>query len=244
MEIFRVGVSPHIHGEDSTRSMMLDVCIALVPALTWGVYLFGARALVITFLSVFFSVLFEAITNSIFKRSQNLYDLSAVVSGLIFALLMPVSLPLWLVPLGNFFAMVVVKGLFGGIGRNFLNPALCAKAFLYLSFPSHFETFTKPFASLPAFSVSLKEEVLRENLGTSPLSSLKEGVLPAEGIFDLFRGTTSGTIGGVSALLLLAGLLYLLVRGVITWHIPAAFLLSSAALFLLFPMTESREIRL
>ncbi len=130
MEIFRVGVSPHIHGEDSTRSMMLDVCVALVPALTWGVYLFGARALVITFLSVFFSVLFEAITNTVFKRSQRLYDLSAVVSGLIFALLMPVSIPLWLVPLGNFFAMVVVKGLFGGIGRNFLNPALCAKAFL------------------------------------------------------------------------------------------------------------------
>ncbi len=238
MEIFRVGVSPHIHGEDSTRQMMMDVLIALFPSLTWGVYLFGFRALTVTLLSLVSFVLFEALGKVLFKREVPLHDLSAVVSGAIFAMILPVSIPLWIIPLGAFFAMVVVKGLFGGIGKNFLNPALCAKAFLYLSFPKFFEEYTLPFAKLNPFAVTLSEGALKEAKAETTLDLLKEGTLPTESLSDLFYGNTAGNIGQVSALLLLAGLLYLLVRGVFTWHIPVAFLSVSALLFLIFPMVE------
>ena len=239
MEIFHVGVSPHIRGEDSTRSMMLDVCIALAPALIWGIYLFGSRALIITLISALSFVLAECLGSVILRRKAPLSDLSALVSGFIFAMILPVSIPLWIIPLGALFSMIVVKGLFGGIGKNFLNPALCGKAFLYLSFPKFFETYTRPFAPLSPFSLSLSEKVIQENSVKTPLSYLKEGSLPTENISDLFSGNTPGNIGQVSALLILAGLLYLLVRGVITWHIPVSFLVTTSALFLFFPMTPS-----
>lgn len=236
MEIFRVGVSPHIRGEDSTRSMMLDVCIALTPALTWGIYLFGLRALVISLLSIGTFVLFEALGKVFFRKKVPLHDLSAVVSGMIFAMILPVSIPLWMIPLGAFFAMTLVKGLFGGIGKNFLNPALCAKAFLSLSFPASFETYTAPFASLSPFALTLSPEVLEENAAKTALSVLKEHSLPTDRFTDLFCGNTAGNIGQVSALLLFAGLLYLLVRDVITLHIPLAYLSTLAVLFFFFPL--------
>lgn len=239
MEIFHVGISPHIRGEDSTRSMMLDVCIALAPALIWGIYLFGLRALVITLLSALSFLLAEALGGVILKRKAPLSDLSALVSGFLFAMILPVSVPLWIIPIGALFAMIVVKGLFGGIGKNFLNPALCAKAFLYISFPKFFEQYTLPFAPLSPFSLSLSQKALLENEAKTPLSYLKEGALPTDSLSDLFSGSTAGNIGQVSALLILAGLLYLLVRGVVTWHIPVSFLATTAVLFLIFPMTNS-----
>lgn len=215
--------------EDSTRIIMIDVIIALCPALIWAVYLFGARALVLTAVSVASSVIFEYLYRLITKKSVAIGDFSAVVTGMLLAFSLPVSVPMWMPVLGAFFAIVIVKQLYGGIGKNVVNPALAARVFLFLAFPSEMATFTAPSAKLPAFLAA-------DAVATAtPLASLKGGTAPSQSVFELFLGDHAGCIGEVSVLLLLAGALYLLVRKIITWHIPVAYIATVAVVSYLFP---------
>ena len=232
----KIRSAPYIHVFDSTRSMMLDVCLALAPALVWGVYVFGWRSLVIVLLSVASAVGFEALFQILLRRKRTYTDGSAAVTGLLLALGLPVSAPLWVPLLGAAFAVIVLKGAFGGIGKNFLNPALGARLFLDLVFRGTLSHFTAPFAALPLFGSAASAP------GAETVQSvLLGGAFPENlSLFDLFSGSVPGRIGEVSALLLLAGGIYLFSRRVIAWQIPAAFLASLYALNYLFPAFGER----
>ena len=231
MDFLKVTSSPHMRHEDTTRLIMLDVIIALCPALVWAVYLFGARALTLTAVSVGSAVLFEYLYRLIMNKSNDIGDLSAAVTGMLLAFCLPVSVPLWMPTVGSFFAIVIVKQLYGGIGKNVVNPALAARVFLFLAFPGDMARFTAPSEKLPAFSLKGADIVA----SATPLASLKEGVAPPDSLLDLFLGNCAGCIGEISVLLLLAGALYLFVRKIITWQIPVCYIATVAVLSYLFP---------
>ncbi len=231
--------SPHVRGNVTARSIMLDVIIALSPALIWGVYAFGARAAVITLLSVGASVGSEALFCLITKRKQTVGDLSAVVTGLILAFGLPVTVPLWAPVLGGAFAAVVVKMLFGGIGKNFLNPALAARVFLTVSFPAMMSgSFVTPRAARALSPFALKVSAA---FTPTVLDNVEEGV-DSNTLVDLFYGNTAGCIGEVSKICLIIGLVYLLLRRVVSWHIPAAYIAAFFLLTYLFPRGEDEAI--
>lgn len=233
-EILTVSPSPHVKAPDTSRTIMLDVCAALVPALVWACYIFGLRALTITLISVISCVVFEALFEFLMKRPITILDFSAVVTGILLAFNMPVTVPLWLPVIGSFFAIVIVKQLYGGIGMNVVNPALAARVFLMIAFPSIMSVYTNPLVRLSssAMSVSPSADVVA---GATALVSLKNGTLPSYSIIDMFLGNTPGVIGEVSALLLIAGGIYLIVRRVITWHIPVTFIATVAVISFIFP---------
>ena len=224
MGLLKVSASPHIRHEDTTRVLMSDVIIALFPLLIWGTYIFGLRVLTVTAISVISCVLSEYIFNLIIKKPSPVGDLSAIVSGLLLAYNLPATSPLWLPAVGGAFAMVVVKGLYGGIGKNFMNPVLAARIFLFASWPSHMTAYSEALHRLPLFG-----EVDSVSSATT-LSILKSGQMTDKSILDLFIGNMSGCIGEISALLILACGLYLLARRVITWHIPVSFIGTVAVL--------------
>lgn len=231
MDFLKVTSSPHMRHEDTTRLIMLDVIIALCPALVWAVYLFGARALTLTAVSVGSAVLFEYLYRLIMNKSNDIGDFSAAVTGMLLAFCLPVSVPLWMPAVGSFFAIVIVKQLYGGIGKNVVNPALAARVFLFLAFPGDMARFTALSEKLPAFSLKGADIVA----SATPLASLKEGVAPPDSLLDLFLGNCAGCIGEISVLLLLAGALYLFVRKIITWQIPVCYIATVAVLSYLFP---------
>ncbi|MBQ8509136.1 MAG: RnfABCDGE type electron transport complex subunit D [Clostridia bacterium] len=220
-ELLTVSPSPHIRTEDTSRSIMLDVCISLMPALIWGIYVFGWRVLTLTLISVGFAVGSEFLYEKLMKKPVTILDFSTVVTGLLLALNLPVSVPLWMPAVGAVFAIIVVKQLFGGLGKNFVNPALAARVFLF-AWPGHMSTFTSPGDKLSAAALKIAETDIVA--GATPLASLKNGVLPDTSLFDMIIGYESGCIGEVSALLLAAGGIYLLARRVITWHIPVSYI--------------------
>ncbi len=241
MDSFLVKSAPHRHQPDSTRTIMADVILALVPALVWGVYLFGWRALLICILSVGFCLGFEALFQMILRRKVTVSDGSAVVTGLLLAMNFSVSVPLWMPVVGSFAAIVLFKQLFGGIGKNMLNPVLASRACLRLAFPAAMTSFVEPFSQLPVFSIGVSEEVLAASAGVTPQGFLKNGQFPTGlSLYDLVSGSYSGRIGEVSALLLAAGGLYLLFKRVISWHIPVGFFASLALLCFLFPSFGAR----
>ena len=235
-KLITVSPAPHIRSPETTSSIMMDVIIAMIPALIWGVYIFGFRALSLTVISVASCVFFEFIYQLIMKKTKTVGDLSAVVTGILIAFNLPVNVPLWIPIAGGAFAIVLVKQLFGGIGKNLVNPAIAARIFLFISFPKYMSVFfdiTKekisPFAIQPNFDALI---------GPTPLNSLKGGLMPsANGIelFDMILGQKGGCIGEVSVVLLLAGGIYLMIRKVITWHIPLSFIGTVAALTYFFP---------
>jgi len=232
-EFLTVSPSPHIKSPETTTTVMLDVIIALMPAFIWGVYVFGFRALVIGLISVGACVGFEAAAQFLMGRRITVTDLSAAVTGLLLAMNLPVTVPLWMPVVGSFFAIVVVKQLFGGIGKNFVNPALAARVFLF-SWASDMSTFQLPGKTISSAAVTLDGADIIA--GATPLASLKAGQLPDVNIFDMLIGNIGGCIGEVSSLLLIAGGIYLICfRKVITWHIPAAYIGTVAALTFLFP---------
>lgn len=236
-EFLTVSPSPHVKHADNTRVIMLDVVIALIPALMWGTYVFGLRVLTLTVVTVLACVLFEALFQLILKRPITIGDFSAVVTGLLIALNLPASAPLWLPVAGAFFAIIVVKQLFGGIGKNFVNPALAARVFLF-SWQQEMTGFTLPFTKLNPFSIT--SGAAADAVATAtPLVSLKEGVIPEISPLSLFFGTCPGTIGEISALLLIAGGIYLLVRRVITWHIPVSYIATAAAISFFLPQNPN-----
>ena len=225
--------SPHIKAADDTRSLMADVCLALLPALVVSVLTFGPRALVLTVATVISCVFFEWLYNKLLHQPSTIGDLSAVVTGMLLAFNIPVAAPIWMPVIGGAFSVIVVKMLFGGIGKNFMNPALAGRAFMLASWPALMTVWTRPGAELPLFgNVTVTDAIST----ATPLASLKGGALPEADILRLFLGQTGGVIGETSALALLIGGAYLVYRKVISINIPAAYILTVAVLTFLFPM--------
>ena len=210
--------SPHIRSKDDTRSIMVDVCIALLPALFMSIAVFGIQALVLTLISVASCVFWEWAYRKLMKKNCSVGDCSAVVTGMLLAFVCPVSLPWWVIVIGSFFAIVVVKQLYGGIGCNFLNPALAGRAVLVASYAGFMTNWVKPAEKFFAFSADV-------TTGATPMALMKDGAfdqLPE--VADMFLGFIGGSLGETSALALLVGFLYLLIRKVISWQIPVAYI--------------------
>ncbi len=230
--------SPHIKSPIKTKNIMADVILALMPALVWGVYIFGFRALTITAISVLSCVAFEYIYRKIMKKSNTVSDLSAAVTGILLAYSLPVSVPLWLPVIGAFFAIVIVKQLYGGIGKNIINPALAARVFLFIAYPTELTAFTAPGKHLSPFDISVSTAASDIAAGATPLVNLKNGVMPDVEITSTLIGNIAGTIGEVSAILLILTGVYLMLRKVITWHIPVTYIATVAILTLVFPLGD------
>ena len=224
-----VSAAPHIRGKDNTRRLMLDVLIALAPALIAAVYFYGERALVLTVISVATCVVCEALICLVMRRPVSVGDLSAVVTGVLLAFSVPHSCPYWALVAGDAFAIIVVKGLVGGLGQNVFNPALAGRAFMMLLWPSTITrygyTYVAPFEFGTADIVA----------SSTPLQTMARSTLPDVSIFDMFLGNgVLGCIGEVCNLALLIGLAWLLYRKVISWRIPVAYLGAVAVLTLVF----------
>jgi electron transport complex protein RnfD len=202
-----VSYAPHLRTDRSTKTLMLDVLIALVPALLVGLFAFGIRALLHMIICVGVSVWAEHVWCVFMKKETTIYDLSAVVTGLLLAFNLPASAPLWMGAVGAVFAIIIVKCFFGGLGHNFVNPALAARVFLLACWPVQMTTWINP------------------NFGHFIKSGAISGATPTVApdmyaVSDLFFGNIPGSIGEISAFALILGFIYLLVRRVITWHIP------------------------
>ena len=199
-----LSVSPHIHSGKSTSRIMLDVIISLLPAAIAGCVIFGVRSLMVIGVCMASCVIFEALFNLIAKKDQTIGDFSAAVTGLLLALNLPANIPIWQCVVGALFAIVVVKGLFGGIGCNPVNPAITARVFMLVAFGS--------------MTVQTLPTIVDTASSTTPLVSET-----APAITDLLLGLHGGAIGETCAVALFIGFIYLLVRRVITWHIPVTF---------------------
>lgn len=212
---FNISSSPHVRSGESTRSIMYDVCLALLPATAFGVYRFGLYSLLVLIISVGCAVLAEYVYQKITKQKILISDGSAVLTGLLLGLNMPPRIPLWAPALGSIFAVIVVKQFFGGLGHNFMNPALGGRIFLLISFTGLMSDF-----SLDGVSAA------------TPLAEMRAGMQPD--IASMFIGNTLGTIGEVSAVALLIGGIYLLIKKVISWEIPVCYLGSFVIFLILF----------
>ena len=206
-----VSVSPHIHAKDSTQTIMRDVLIALLPAVIASVLFFGFRALLVEVVCVAACVFFEWLFQAGCKRPVTVSDLSAAVTGLILALNLPVGIPIWQCVVGAAVAIIVVKQLFGGLGHNFANPAITARIVMFLAFSSTMATWV-----VPNFADAVST--------ATPLATLKQGSVEGLSVSHLFLGAVGGCIGETSALALLLGGIYLIIRRVISWHTPVAFI--------------------
>ena len=206
-----VSPSPHIHDKTSVRDIMRDVIIALAPAGIVGIAYFGIRAAILMLASVGTCVLSEYIIRRILKRSNTLWDLSAVVTGLLLAYNVPVSMPVWMLMIGDVIAIVIVKQFFGGIGQNFVNPAIAARIILMTSFPVQMTSFTSPL-------------MYGTDAVTTATPLALYGAQEAPDLLTLFIGTHGGCIGEVCGAALIAGFIYLLIRKVITPSITAGFI--------------------
>lgn len=209
------GSSPHIKSGASTADIMLDVVLALMPAAAASVYFFGLRAALLIIVTVFSCVISEYVYCWLAKKPDPISDYSAVVTGMLLAFNLSPAVPVWIAVIGGVFAIIIVKQLFGGLGHNFVNPALAARAFMLASWPVQMTTWITPGQSSDAVS------------SATPLALIKAGseatgTLP--GYWDLFIGNIGGTIGETSALALLIGAAYLLVKRVISLEIPLAFI--------------------
>ena len=231
-----ISSSPHAHSPVTTQTIMRDVLIALVPALLGSIYFFGFRALLVTLVSAAACVFFEWGFCKVRKLHCKTYDLSAVVTGVLLAFVCPVTIPYWTIILGDFFAIVLVKMLFGGLGKNIVNPALAGRAFMF-SWPVLMSNWVKVGFSNAAGLLSTADAVT----AATPLAVMhQQKMLPEESILDMFLGNIGGCIGETSALLLIVGFVYLLYRKVITARIPLAYIGTVAILAFLFPQGNDR----
>lgn len=224
---YLVSSSPHIRSGETTQRIMLDVIIALMPALFAGVFYFGFRALTLTVTAVVFAAAAEAVMQKILGKPITLNDLSAVVTGILLAFNVPVTLPLWIVAVGSIFAIVIVKQCFGGLGYNFINPALAARAMLLASWPVRMTAWVAPGAD--AVSTATPLAVIKG--GLEGVSSATQAI---PSIWDLFLGNVGGCIGETSALALIIGGAYLVYRKVISPRIPVVYIASVAVFAFLF----------
>lgn len=231
----KVSSSPHIRSASTTRQIMADVIIALCPALAISIFVFGLRALSLVLTSVVGCVFFEWLYETLAHKSITVGDCSAAVTGILLAFCLPVTTPLWVVLLGDMFAIIIVKQLFGGIGKNFVNPALVARAFLLASFAGIVSATPKIRTSLPVFTTPVDFAT-----SATPLFQMKSGALPGVSLFQDALGMVEGCIGEISALALLAGGIYLVYRKVISPKIPLIYLGTVAILTFLFPQAGDR----
>ena len=218
-----VASSPHIRGNFRTNRIMLDVVLALLPALAVGIWMLGIRALLVTLLCIVSAVAAEWLFSLVTKTRNTVVDGSAVVTGLLLAMTLPASVPYWLAAAGSVFAIIFVKALWGGLGQNIFNPALAARAAMLLIFPVGMTRY----AGVDGVTAA------------TPLHHMVMPALPEESILDMFLGNCPGSIGEISALALLLGGAYLVVRKVISIRIPAAYLGTVAVLTLVFHKTDA-----
>ncbi len=218
-----VASSPHIRGNFKTSTLMLDVVIGLLPALAVGALVLGPRALLVTAVSMVSAVACEWLWSLILRRRNTVPDCSALVTGILLAMTLPVSVPLWIPVLGSAFAIVAVKLMCGGLGQNIFNPALAARAMLVLLFPVQLTRYP----GVDGVSAA------------TPLHHMVMPGLPEQSVLDMFLGNCPGSIGEISALALLAGGIWLVIRRVISPRIPAAYLGTVAVLTLVFHKTDS-----
>ena len=227
--------NPHIRGSETTRSIMLDVIIAMLPALAFAIFNFGLRALTLTAVSVVGCIFWEWLYRKLMKKPQSIGDLSCVVTGMLLAFVCPVHMPYWMIIIGDFFAIVVVKQLFGGIGKNFLNPALAGRAVLLASYAGTMTSWVDPAAGKAAIIGSNADVVTT----ATPLAIMKTGdfaeLMATYGVDKMFIGQIPGSLGEVSAVALLIGGAYLIWRKVINWQTPVAYIATVAVLSFLFP---------
>lgn len=221
--MYNVSVSPHVREQSTTRAIMRDVVIALLPILAFGVYHFGLDALLVIIISVATCVISELLFNLIAKKPITVFDFSAVVTGLILAINLPSTVAWWIPVIGGAFAIIAVKMLFGGIGQNFMNPALAARCFLLISFTSRMNDFSIDGVS-----------------GATPLAMIKAGENPD--LLTLFLGFHGGCIGEVSALAILIGGLYLIVKKVISVRIPLTYILSTLVFVALINVVSGNDL--
>lgn len=226
-DMYNVSASPHIRSNATTQKIMLDVAIALVPAGAFGIYRFGIKALILMLVCVAGCVLTEYLYELVMKKTITITDCSALVTGMLLAYNLPVSMPIWMALIGSIFAILVVKMVFGGLGQNFMNPALGGRCFLVASFGGYMNDFSAGVVDVVSNATSADAVS-----SATPLAALKNG--EAVDVMEMFIGNINGTIGEVSALAILIGAGYLLIRRVITLRIPFAYIASFAVFVLLF----------
>lgn len=229
MANFVVSGTPHVRSKESIQSIMRDVIIALVPATAAGIYYFGLRALILIVAAIISAVFFEWLYEKITKKPVTINDLSAVVTGLLLAMNLPASAPVWVAIVGSAFAIIFAKQLFGGLGQNFINPALAGRAFLLASYPTEMTTWVVP-NGLAADAATY----------ATPLAQLKNGTLDAS-LGQLVMGQVGGTIGETCAIALIIGGIYLLYKHVISWKIPVIYI---ATVFILFAVIGRHGMRM
>ena len=239
-----VAASPHVTTKNSTAVIMRDVLIALLPAVLAGCVVFGLRALLVVAVTTAACVFFEWGFEKLCHTPSTISDLSAAVTGVLLAMNLPVSIPLWQAVFGALVAIVAVKGLFGGIGKNFLNPALAGRAALLASYAGAMTTWL-PAGTKAAIGGGMPVDVVS---AATPLAYLKtgdlEGLKQIASVGDMFLGKVGGSMGEVSALMLLIGGLYLIWRKVINWQTPVAYIATVAVLTVLFPKAGGAEYML
>ncbi len=223
MNKLTVSLSPHVHGGDSVKKNMYGVCIALIPALLCSFYFFGLGAIAVTAVSVASCVFFEwAIGKYLLKMQKpTITDGSAIITGILLAFNLPSNIPLWMVIIGALFAIGVVKMTFGGLGCNLFNPALAGRAFLLISFPVQMTTWPVPgqsFLTIDGETAATPLAVISQIMkGDASISNLPSAI-------DMLVGNTGGCLGEVSAIAIIIGLIYMLAKKIITWHIPVSIL--------------------
>ena len=221
---FDASYQPQVRTNTDTQRIMLDVMIALLPALCVGIFMFGFKALLLTVVSMAACVFFEWGYRKLLKKPDSIGDLSACVTGILLVLTLPSTAPLWMPVIGAFFGIIIVKQLYGGLGKNFVNPALAGRAFLFFSWTKIMTSWAVP--------TSLKGVVDGVTMAT-PLSAMKAGAAVDFSYCDMFLGKMPGSIGEISALALLIGGIYLLAKKVINWRIPVAYIGTVAVLTLI-----------
>lgn len=214
--LLNISSSPHVRDHSSTKSIMWDVFLALMPATLFGIWNFGVKAAVLIVTCIATCVVTEYIWQSAMKLPLTVSDGSAALTGLLLALNLSSTFPIWMAIIGSVFAIIIVKQLFGGLGQNFMNPALGARCFLMVSFAGQMTSFTYDGVT-----------------GATPLAMIKNGSGDPE-LLDMFLGTIGGTIGETSTVALLIGAAYLLIRKVISWKIPVCYIVTFAIFALLF----------
>ena len=223
-DLYNVSSSPHVRAKDSTSKIMFIVAAALLPASLFGIWNFGFKALVLIMVTIASCVVSETIFNLIVHKKNTIGDFSAVVTGLLLALNLPVGLPWWEAVIGSVFAIIIVKCLFGGLGQNFMNPALGGRCFLLIAFAADMTNFAVKKGGVDVYS------------GATPLAQIREaGQIPAGlNVMDMLVGKTAGTIGETSVIAILIGAIILILCGIIDLKIPGAYIITFAIFMFLF----------
>jgi electron transport complex protein RnfD len=239
--LLTVSPSPHIHSDDSTRKIMYQVVFALIPALIWSVFVFGVDALRVTAIAVIACIAFEYIIQKyLMKVKPAINDGSALITGILLAFNVPAGLPWWIIVIGAVAAMGIGKLSFGGLGNNIFNPALVGRVFLLISFPVQMTTWpVTRQAGVDAVSSATPLALIKDGITSgTPVSQLLQDMPSAS---DMLLGTTSGSLGEISALMLILGGLYMLYKKVITWHIPVSVIVTVAVIAGIFWLAEPQN---